>query len=186
MELREKIAAVTSAEPRGGAFAAGSDPIEYLDRLEAVLTSGRTLPRMGGAWVDRQAGIRLIGRLRASLPGAALRARKVLQERDEIMVRARSEAQNIATEAGRQAEALVEDSRLIEMAEIRSKAIVHKGEARAQEVIRSAQRDASALISQTEHSLDLLKSELREIRIHYLTQDLEPVAGQDPGETDGS
>ncbi len=186
MELREKIAAITAAEPRDDGPPSGSDPIEYLDRLEAILAAGRTLPRMGGAWVNRQAGLRLIGRLRGSLPGAVVRARKVLQERDEILAGARSEARSIASEASRQAEALVEDSRLVEMAEIRSKAIVQQGEARAQELIRSAQRDASTLISQTEHSLDLLKSELREIRIHYLTQDMKPEAGHDPGETDGN
>ena len=186
MELKEQIATPLAGEPLSGSIAADSDPIEHLDGLEEVLAAGRTLPRMGGAWVDREASLRLVGRLRATLPGAALRARRVLQERDEIIAAARREARAIADEATRRAEALVEDSRLVEMAEIRSKAIAQRGEARAQALIRSAQRDASALISQTEHSLDLLKSELREIRIHYLTQDLEPEAGKAARETEGS
>jgi cell division septum initiation protein DivIVA len=89
------------------------DLLELVDQLEDSVLQGRQA-RFGGGWaVDRATLLELIDRMRSAVPAEVEDARRVMQERNEVLAKAEEEAHVILTKARQEAENLVNSHDLV-------------------------------------------------------------------------
>lgn len=89
------------------------DLLELVDQLEDSVLQGRQA-RFGGGWaVDRAALLELIDRMRSAVPAEVEDARRVMQDRNEVLAKAEEEAHVILTKARQEAENLVNSHDLV-------------------------------------------------------------------------
>ncbi len=85
----------------------GSDMMELLDSLEAQVAEGRRVLLSNRIMVDEGEFMAILDQLRDCIPGEVKQARRVLQERQKIIIDAQSEAARIITMAKEKSEYLV-------------------------------------------------------------------------------
>lgn len=88
-----------------------------VDELEEMLTQAKRVPFGRRLMVDEGQALDLVDRIRASVPAEIRQSRRVLEERENILDEARSQARRILHERGLIAELEVERERMIAEAE---------------------------------------------------------------------
>ena len=81
---------VDQPDSQGGGYV--MDMAFLIDRLEALVSTSRRVP-FGRVLLDEQEILEIIDQMRLSLPNEINQARRVLQERDQIIGQAQSEAE---------------------------------------------------------------------------------------------
>ncbi|MGE5528221.1 MAG: ATPase [Patescibacteria group bacterium] len=140
-----------------------------LDRLEETL-SGRF--RLGGrAWVDGEAAMELLQKIRAALPDELREAEWLTSEKDRLIYEAQEEAKRILRDAENYGAKLVQDSQILRQAE-----------QKADEVIAQARREAAAIQEDgrayARHVLAQLEENL-EKALRVVRKSLDDLAGQE-------
>jgi len=85
----------------------GRDMLELLDMLEAHVAEGRRVLLSNRIMVDEGEFMAILDQLRVSIPTEVKQARRVLQERQKIIIDAQTEATRILTMAKERSEYLV-------------------------------------------------------------------------------
>ncbi|MDQ6670984.1 MAG: hypothetical protein M3069_09575 [Chloroflexota bacterium] len=114
------------------------DILYLLDQLEEVLGSGSRLPLTSRTLVDEQEILDIVDQIRVSIPDELTAARRVTQERDQIMADAQAEMERILREADVQAANRVAEHSLVRTAQLRAADIEDGALHRAAEVRREA------------------------------------------------
>lgn len=152
---------MTVPEPGAGDF------LYLLDRLEEALVTGSRVPLMARTLVDEQECLDIIDQLRVSLPRELREARRILEERDEILAQAHNETERVIRAAEARANRLVEEHALVRTANARALAIEERSEQEAQEIRLEAERYAQQLLQRVQDRLDQalsgVKAGLREL-----------------------
>ena len=103
-----------------------------LDRLEELLV-GR-LRLAGRSWVDAEAGLELVEKIRTTLPDEIREAEWLTSEKTRLLYEAQEEAKRILRDAENYAAKLVQESQVIRQAE-----------QEAEEVLAAARDEAAAI-----------------------------------------
>ncbi|MEX2315087.1 MAG: hypothetical protein WD628_05160 [Thermomicrobiales bacterium] len=85
----------------------GRDMLELLDMLESQVAEGRRVLLSNRIMVDEGEFMAILDQLRVSIPTEVKQARRVLQERQKIIIDAQTEATRIITMAKERSEYLV-------------------------------------------------------------------------------
>ncbi len=152
---------MTAPEPGAGDF------LYLLDRLEEALVTGSRVPLTARTLVDEQECLDIIDQLRVSLPRELKEARRILEERAQILAQAQDETERAIRAAELKASRLVEDHAVVRAANARALAIEDSAEQDAREIRLEAERYAHQLLQRVQERLDQalsgVKAGLREL-----------------------
>jgi cell division septum initiation protein DivIVA len=108
-----------------------ADLDDLIDRLEEVIARGSRVPLTNRVMVEEAEVLVLLEQLRRSLPRELRQARRVLQERQKIILDAQIEAQKILSTAQERAQYIMSEQ-----------GIVNEAKARCEEMLRHAKDQA--------------------------------------------
>jgi F0F1-type ATP synthase membrane subunit b/b' len=114
-----------------------------LRELRDIIDTARTMPMSASVLVNREETLELVDEALASMPEELRHARWLLKERDEYLVQARRDAEDIV-EAGR-----VQAERMVERTEV-----AREARRVAQQVISQAEADSRRLRHEAEDYID--------------------------------
>ena len=133
----------------------GRDMLELLDLLEAHVAEGRRVLLSNRIMVDEGEFMAIVDQLRNSIPVEVQQARRVLQERQKIIVDAQTEATRIITMATERSEYLVSQHGVT--AEAR-----YRGEDSLREAREKASRSMSEIDKYARKRLENVEKVIRE------------------------
>src|SRR5919202_6217340 len=109
-----------------------------LDQLEEVLGGGSRLPLTSRTLVDEQEILDILDQIRVAIPEEIKAARRLTQERDQMLSDAHAEAQRILAGAEAEAADRVAEHVLVRTAEARAAEIEDRARQQAEQVRREA------------------------------------------------
>ncbi len=131
--------------------------IQFLiDRLDGIMQQSRRSFIGGRVQVDEAEMQQIIDQMRASIPSEIKQARRVLQERENIIKNAQDEAEHIVTLAKQQAEYLTSEHGLLQEAKMRSEMLLREANDQKEMAIDEARRFALEAIISVDNALDAL------------------------------
>jgi cell division septum initiation protein DivIVA len=114
------------------------DILYLLDQLEEVLGGGSRLPLTSRTLVDEQEILDILDQIRVSIPEELKAARRLTQERDQLIAEARAEAERILSDADAEAGARVAEHGLVRAAEGRAADVEERALRQAADIRREA------------------------------------------------
>lgn len=139
--------------------------MQLLDDLEAAITSGRRFPGSSKVTIDGQHAVNLIDELRVSLPVELQQARRVVQERQRIVIDAQEEARNILDSAQERANYLVSQAGVLGEARQRSEQWLREADENARRTRLGVSQFALSVIDDIEQNLRNQLHELERARV---------------------
>ena len=128
--------------------------IQFLvERIEALVVNARKLPMTSQVILEQAAVLDLIDQMRIAIPEEVKSARRIVQESDRVVQRAREEGEQIIGAAQEQAAILLQDQSIIREAELRAGESEKAAQAKADESMRGADQYASDVLIRLESDL---------------------------------
>ena len=122
----------------------GDLDIQFLvERLEALVVNARKVPMTSNIILEQAAVLDLIDQLRVAIPEEVKQARRINQETDRVLAKAREEAEQIIGAGQEQAALLLQDQSILREAESRAQDILDKTQTKAEETMRGADQYAA-------------------------------------------
>lgn len=121
-----------------------------IDKLEELIKKGRRLPLASGTLVDQEEALSIIREIRSSLPREIREAQRLSQEAEQILAQAREKAQ-----------ALLDDTELLQSAQEERNRILEEARRQAEELRRDADEYAMQVLGQLEDQLAAVQNTLR-------------------------
>jgi len=148
------------------------DIMYLVDRLEALVNSSRRVPLSSRIMLEEEEVLAIVEQMRQTIPNEIKQARRVLQDREQILKQAQSEAEKIVTMARERAEYMINNEGILNMAK-----------ERGEQVLSDAQRDAQDTRSEIEQYavevLGTLEQQLQ-LQLHQVRNGLQELAGHSP------
>jgi cell division septum initiation protein DivIVA len=119
------------------------DLIERIDELQVLVEEAKSVPLSTSAVINRDEVLELLAQLKHEVPDEIRQARWMARDRDELLGRARSEADRVLAEAREQRDRLLTRSE-----------IVHAAEREAERIIDGAKESAARLRGEAEDYID--------------------------------
>lgn len=127
---------------------------DLLNELDEMVTSAMALPMTNGKCViGREKAKELIEDLRTNLPKEVQQAKAVVEERNDIVAKAKEEAAEIIEKAQQQADALVEESEITKLATEKATEMLTLAQAKAKELKQAASDYAEEVLTGMEETL---------------------------------
>jgi cell division septum initiation protein DivIVA len=123
------------------------DILYLLDQLEEVLGAGSRVPLTSRTLVDEQEILDIVDQIRVSVPEEIKAARRLTDERDQVLADARSEAEQILRDADAQAAERLGEHHLVRSAEMRAADIEDRALQQAADIRREADTYAHRVLS---------------------------------------
>lgn len=134
------------------------DIMYLVDRLEALVNSSRRVPLSSRIMVEEEDLLALIGQMRQTIPGEIKQARRVLQDREQIIKGAQTEAEKIVNLARERAEYMINNEGVLTVAK-----------ERGEQVLTDAQRDAQTTRGEIdEYAIDVLSHLEQQLEQHLV------------------
>ncbi|MEP7003396.1 MAG: hypothetical protein ABI888_02555 [Chloroflexota bacterium] len=128
--------------------------IQFLvERLEALVVNARKLPMTSQVILEQAAVLDLIDQMRVAIPEEVKSARRIVQESDRVVQKAREEGEQIIGAAQEQAAILLQDQSIIREAESQAGEIETAAQSKADETMRGADQYASDVLIRLESDL---------------------------------
>ena len=128
--------------------------IQFLvERLEALVVNARKFPMTSQVILEQAAVLDLIDQMRVAIPEEVKSARRIVQESDRVVQKAREEGEQIIGAAQEQAALLLQDQSIIREAEGRSDEMEKRAQTKADETMRGADQYASDVLLRLESDL---------------------------------
>ena len=128
--------------------------IQFLvERIEALVVNARKLPMTSQVILEQAAVLDLIDQMRVAIPEEVKSARRIVQESDRVVQKAREEGEQIIGAAQEQAAILLQDQSIIREAELRAGESEKAAQAKADETMRGADQYASDVLIRLESDL---------------------------------
>ena len=147
------------------------DILYLLDQLEEVLGTGSKLPFTSRTLVDEQEVLDILDQIRMSIPEELKAARRLSQERDQVLADARAEADRIIREAEEHAAGRVSEHSLVRSAESRASEIEDRAKDEAQQVRQEAEAYAYRVLERLHEQINQLgqtvERGLRELSVSH-------------------
>ncbi|OLD52513.1 MAG: hypothetical protein AUI58_02590 [Chloroflexi bacterium 13_1_40CM_2_70_6] len=128
--------------------------IQFLvERLEALVVNARKVPMTNNVMLEQAAMLDLIDQLRIAIPEEVKQARRINQESDRVIAKAREEAEQIIGAAQEQAALLLQDQSILREAESRAQELLDRMQSKADETMRGADQYAADVLVRLESDL---------------------------------
>jgi vacuolar-type H+-ATPase subunit H len=128
--------------------------IQFLvERLEALVVNGRKLPMTSQIILEQATVLDLIDQLRVAIPEDVRQARRINQESDRVLGKAREEAEGIIAAAQEQAALLLQDQSILREAETKAQEILSRAQSKSDETMGGADRYAADVLVRLESDL---------------------------------
>ncbi len=132
----------------------GEVDIQFLvERLEALVVNARKLPMTSQIILEQATLLDLIDQLRVAIPEEVRQARRINQESDRVIAKAREEGEQIIGAAQEQAALLLQDQSIIREAEEKAQEVLDRSSAKADETMRGADQYAADVLVRLESDL---------------------------------
>ncbi len=127
---------------------------EILNALEDLVENSWTLPMSGGRTVVDSAQILdFVKEMRLNLPEEIKQSKRIIKERDDIVSRARIEANGIISAAQAQAKRMVSQEGIYKEAQIKANDIVANAQSAAKELRAATMEYCDNVLKKTEETL---------------------------------
>ncbi len=146
------------------------DIMYLVDRLEALVNGSRRVPLSSRIMLEEEDLLAIVEQMRQTIPNEVKQARRVLQDREQILKQAQSEAEKIVTMARERAEYMINQEGILTMAK-----------ERGEQMLSDAQRDAQTTRSEIEqYAVDVLGhlEQQLELQLHQVRNGLQELGGQ--------
>ncbi|HVB65193.1 MAG TPA: ATPase [Nitrolancea sp.] len=130
-----------------------ADIMQLVDRMEEIVTSGMRVPLSNRIMVEEEEFLSIIDQLRLSVPQEIKQARRVVQERQQILGTAQDEAAKILSVAKERAEYLMNEQGLINEAKSRSEEILRQAKDGSKRSMGEVDVYALQILTQLEQAL---------------------------------
>ena len=128
--------------------------IQFLvERLEALVVNARKLPMTSQIILEQAGVLDLIDQMRVAIPEEVKQARRIVQESDRVVQKAREEGEQIIGAAQEQAAILLQDQSIVREADSRAGDIEKDAQTRADETMRGADQYAGDVLVRLESDL---------------------------------
>lgn len=134
--------------------------MQLIDDLEHQISHGRRIPGTGSVNIDGARALELIDRLRQQIPVELEQARRIVRERQEIIISAQDEARKIVDEANSRVEYLVSESGILAEARQRSETELRQADDNARRTSEGTEKFAYSVLESVE---DTLREQLNEV-----------------------
>lgn len=134
-DLHTAEEAVSGQPPRHDDRRSARDPLaapeseQLLRRAADMIASARPMPLSSSVMINKEEILDLLGEAIDRLPGELKAARWLLKEREEFLVKAQSEGEEITNAARARAEAMVQRTEVVKAAELRARRLIDAAEA---------------------------------------------------------
>jgi vacuolar-type H+-ATPase subunit H len=152
--------------------------IQFLvERLEALVVNARKVPMTSQVILEQATLLDLIDQLRVAIPEDVRNARRIMQESDRVLAKAREEAEQIIGAAQEQAALLLQDQSILREAETKANQMIEKAQSKSDETMRGADVYAADVLVRLES--DLVKT------LSIIKKSLELIEERKPQPTEG-
>lgn len=150
------------------------DIMYLVDRLEALVNSSRRVPLSSRVMVEEEDVLAIVEQMRQAVPGEIKQARRVLQDRDQILKSAQAEAEKIVTMARERAEYMINSEGVLNMAKERGEQVLSDAQRDAQSTRDEIEQYAVEVLGNLEQQLQLqlhqVRNGLQELQGHHLAR----------------
>ena len=128
--------------------------IQFLvERLEALVVNARKVPMTSQIILEQATVLDLIDQLRVAIPEEVRAARRVNQETDRVLGKARDEAEQIIGAAQEQAALLLQEQSILREAESKAQELLDRAHGKSQETMGGADQYAADVLVRLESDL---------------------------------
>jgi len=134
------------------------DILDLLDQLEEVLGAGSHLPLTSRTLVDEQEILDILDQIRVSIPDEIKAARRVTQEREQVLADARAEADRLLRAADARVADRLADHHLVRAAESRAADIEERAHEEAERMRRETDAYAQRVLEKLREQISQVAS----------------------------
>lgn len=144
------------------------DVEELLSALYDLLSDSFTLP-LGSdrAFVDKDKALALLDEINAALPGYLKDAKRIADEEQTIIGKAKRDAEASKRTAEEQARKLISEQAVLANAKKKADDILQNAEAKSKEVRRAANEYVDNVLKRTEEAISAAMAEVRQSRAEF-------------------
>ncbi|MBQ7902100.1 MAG: ATPase [Oscillospiraceae bacterium] len=136
-----------------------------LENLEEVLEEGMSVPLSGGKrMVDVDAARDIIDDIRINMPQEILQAKAIVQDRAQILAKAKKEAEEMVRAAEERARVLLNREEIVRQAEEKAKAITAEANQQATQLRATVTKYCDNMLATTQEQLQKSYNELKIVR----------------------
>ena len=136
-----------------------------LENLEEILEEGMSVPLSGGKrMVDVDAARDIIDDIRLNMPAEILQAKAIVQERTQILTKAKKEAEDMVKTAEDRARTLLNREEIVRQAETKARAITAEAQQQAAQLRASVTKYCDNLLAGTQEQMQKNYNEIKTIR----------------------
>ena len=136
-----------------------------LENLEEVLEEGMAVPLSGGKrMVDVDAARDIIDDIRINMPQEILQAKAIVQDRAQIIAKAKKEAEEMVRAAEERARKLLDREEIVRQAEEKAKTIVSEANQQATELRTTVTKYCDNMMATTQEQLQKSFNEIKLVR----------------------
>lgn len=135
--------------------------VYLIDRLESLINEARRLPLTSGVIVNQEEFLKIIDQMRLTIPQEIREARRLKEEREEVIARAQAEAEKIVAEAKGEVDGLLAEERLLKAAKEESAKIVEQARREAENIRKGADEYAIEVLGQLQDQLIALQTTIQ-------------------------
>lgn len=121
-----------------------------LEQIEDILEESKTTLGGGKIKVDKDAVLEVIQEIRLQMPTELIQARKIANDRKEIIAQAQQKAEDIVAEAEEDAARLVEETEITKKARAGAADIIAQAKAQSDDIIARARAEAETITENAE------------------------------------
>jgi len=135
--------------------------IYLIDRLESLINEAKRLPLTSGVIVNQEEFLKIIDQMRLTIPQEIREARRLKEEREEVIARAQAEAEKIVAEAKGEVDGLLAEERLLKAAKEESAKIIEQARHEAEKIRKGADEYAIEVLGQLQDQLIALQTTIQ-------------------------
>lgn len=115
------------------------DLIARIDELQVLVEEAKAMPFSSSAVINRDEFLELLAQLKQEVPDEIRQARWMTRDRDEVVARARKEAERIVAEAREQRDRLLSRTEIVHAAEREAERVADEAKERAAKIQAEAE-----------------------------------------------
>lgn len=135
--------------------------VYLIDRLESLINEAKRLPLTSGVIVNQDEFLKVIDQMQITIPLEIREARRLKEEREEVIARAQAEAEKIVAEAKGQVDGLLTDEELLKAAREESAKIIEQARREAEKIRKGADEYAIEVLGQLQDQLMALQTTIQ-------------------------
>jgi len=132
------------------------DILEFVDRLETLASAGWRIPLTDKIGVEESALFDILDEMRVAIPQEIKQAQDLIQQKEQVLAEATTEAERIVEEARQRAARLVDEHELMAAARTEAEALRAQVQREAESVRAGANDYALGMLSDLESRLSSL------------------------------